>query len=879
MTQSHNAPILHVGSLEIDLASYRALRNGEPVHLTRTEWALLQELILHRGQVLTYRTLLQRVWGEVYGNESDYVHTYVRRLRRKLEDDPANPQYLLNEPGLGYRFDIPPNAPTIPTTPPTSAAHNTGVKRRAVNPLPQDVRERYVGRTTEQAEITALLLDKTRLISIYGRGGVGKTALACKVLGDLQVATVGLDGMVYLSTLSTGITLDRILADFDRLLDVEPVHSDPKMPPAQKVTGLLEKLASGNYVLLLDNLETLQDPTTSALIDPELQTFMEVILQQGSTLRILVTSREPLTLPRSLKQWERLIPLETGLPLDEAINLLRVCDSDGMAGLRDAPTDQLRAIAEATRGFPRALEAIVGLLLEDKLLRLENLLQDPALLTGEINTLIVNLAIERLSPEAQRVLEIVALLGHPAPQAAIEFLQAAYTETGSNTVHMLLNRLVRAYFLSYNRANQTFAMHPADQAYCYQRIPTGTLTDITTTPPPYSRPALHYRAASFFRMQRKPRSEWQSIDDLTPHLTEFEHLAKASDYETAAELLQSFDDVLNRWGYYRSLIELFEKLPKPIIIELIKRRHLIGLGEAYQAVGRMVEAKQWYTQVYTLAQRQHDNEAEGAVLNSLGWLDYERGEFDSSIEFWEQALEIFRRIADRRGEGNALGGLGWVDNLLGRYDQAIDYLNQALDIFREIDDKRGIGINQGDLGFVQAMLGNLTDSVVNLRTALTIANQIDAPREQSYKGGYLAMTLLHAGKLVEAHEAITQARHVNVASNNHFVAVIQAIILARLGDSEAAQTAFREAIRSADELLTPTNWLYAPLYTRGLAYAGLALFGHSDLQNAQTDYATAYKRCSAAGVVESNRRLLEALVRCPGGDMLQSLVAALNVGR
>ena len=92
------------GSLEIDLEGHVVRREGADIRLTPTEFALLAQLVAHAGKVLTHRQLLQRVWGEEYGVEAEYLRVYMGRLRRKIEADAANPRYLVTEPGVGYRF-------------------------------------------------------------------------------------------------------------------------------------------------------------------------------------------------------------------------------------------------------------------------------------------------------------------------------------------------------------------------------------------------------------------------------------------------------------------------------------------------------------------------------------------------------------------------------------------------------------------------------------------------------------------------------------------------------------------------------------------------------------------------------------------------------
>jgi two-component system, OmpR family, KDP operon response regulator KdpE len=92
------------GAVEIDTESHKVTVAGRPVTLTAIEYALLAELARNAGRVMTTRLLLQRVWGPQYSDANYYVKGVVRRLRVKLEPDPAHPQYIITEPQLGYRL-------------------------------------------------------------------------------------------------------------------------------------------------------------------------------------------------------------------------------------------------------------------------------------------------------------------------------------------------------------------------------------------------------------------------------------------------------------------------------------------------------------------------------------------------------------------------------------------------------------------------------------------------------------------------------------------------------------------------------------------------------------------------------------------------------
>jgi two-component system KDP operon response regulator KdpE len=97
-------PVVVTDAFTIDLASHTVTRDGRPVHLTPTEWGLVEVLVRNPGRLVTREVVLRTVWGEGFTDESGYLRVHVASLRRKLEADPAHPRHLLTEPRMGYRF-------------------------------------------------------------------------------------------------------------------------------------------------------------------------------------------------------------------------------------------------------------------------------------------------------------------------------------------------------------------------------------------------------------------------------------------------------------------------------------------------------------------------------------------------------------------------------------------------------------------------------------------------------------------------------------------------------------------------------------------------------------------------------------------------------
>ncbi len=104
-------PVAIVGHHAVDLAARTVTRApdgpagaSEPVHLTKTEWAMLEILLRNPGRLVSGRQILLEIWGPAYENQTNYLRFYMGRLRQKLEPEPSRPRQLLTEPGMGYRF-------------------------------------------------------------------------------------------------------------------------------------------------------------------------------------------------------------------------------------------------------------------------------------------------------------------------------------------------------------------------------------------------------------------------------------------------------------------------------------------------------------------------------------------------------------------------------------------------------------------------------------------------------------------------------------------------------------------------------------------------------------------------------------------------------
>lgn len=97
--------VVETQAFTVDLAAKKVIRDGAEVHLTPTEWGVLELLVRNRGKLVGQKQLLQEVWGPSYASETHYLRVYLAQLRRKLEPQPSRPRHLLTEAGMGYRFE------------------------------------------------------------------------------------------------------------------------------------------------------------------------------------------------------------------------------------------------------------------------------------------------------------------------------------------------------------------------------------------------------------------------------------------------------------------------------------------------------------------------------------------------------------------------------------------------------------------------------------------------------------------------------------------------------------------------------------------------------------------------------------------------------
>jgi tetratricopeptide (TPR) repeat protein len=788
-----------------------------------------------------------------------------------------------------------------------------------VNPPPVIAPSWFQDRHVETGQIGDFLRDDgLRLLTVAGRGGVGKSVMVCRLLKDLEggrlpddLGPLEVDGIVYLSPVGRHkVNFPNLFTDLTKLLPdvvaqrLNQIYQDPRQTTTDRTLALLEAFPAGRTVLLLDNFEDLVDPETFAITDGELDEALRTVLTApGHGVKVILTTR---VAPRALmllhSALQRRLNLDEGLPSPYAEEVLRAMDADGTLGVKSASDAVLAMARQRTRGYPRALEALVAILAADRDTSLPELLAETdRLLPENVVEVLVGEAFNRLDSLAQQVMQALAIYGLPVPPVAVDYLlQPSRVVIDSAPV---LSRLVNLQFV--RRDAGRYYLHQVDREYALSRIPRGEQHDQHDghhPEPRLTRYALLSRGADYFEQTRTPSDSWRQLDDLAPQLAEFELRYQAEDYDTAAAVLLGIDvQYALLWGHYRLTLQLHERLRGRMTDPTIRLASTANLAAALMYTGRVPDAIARLKEALALARLHHDRPGQSVVLGTLGLCYSDRGQVRRAIDYYEQALTIEREMGDRQNEAIVLSNVGYYGyRSLGQVRRAIDLHARAMAIYRDIDDREGEATVLCNLGKFYADLGEFDRSVDLYQQALAIATSIGGRYLRAYGLVYLgdhhvvgeaweqaiqhydegieladehgivelqslgrsglATAELLRGDLEAAREAAETASTYDYPMNNAHACVVLGVVRLRQGHDEPAKQMFNEAIRKADSLLEWADENFRALEDKALALCGLALLGDTArMSEALATLRAARRVIRTPGVVIPVLRVLDAL--------------------
>jgi tetratricopeptide (TPR) repeat protein len=765
-----------------------------------------------------------------------------------------------------------------------------GALSKFINPPPGVAPSYFQDRHVETKLVGNFLNDESlRMMTVVGRGGVGKTAMVCRLLKSLEhgrlpddLGPMSVDGIVYLSaTGSRRVTFPNIFADLCKLLPdevaqrLDALYKNPQVPTEAKMRTLLEAFPAGRTVLLLDNFEDLVYPETLKLRDPELDEALSALLNapHHAVKAIITTRLTPRDLLLTQPSRQRRRDIDEGLESPYAENILREMDADGKLGLKTASDAILNEARERTRGYPRALEALFAILSADRDTSLQEVLNDAQkLLPEHVVEALVGEAFSRLDPAARQVMQALAIYGRPVTPAAIDYLLQPHLP-GVNSAP-ILSRMVNMLFARKEAGH--YYLHPVDRAYALSRAPVGDKSDRENyEAPPYTQFALRHRGAEYFKEARTPRENWNTIEDLAPQLAEFDLRCEGQDYDTAMIALLESVYHLSLWGYYLLCAKLLERLQGNLNNPHLQRISLNDLGRSYISVGKYQEAVSCCEKALAIARELSDKSGESEALSGLGWCHSEQGDLAQAVDSTVLSLALAREVDDQFLEGASLSNLSWYYSKQGKSGRAIEYCEQALEVFRETGERYAEGVALSNLAGVLTDEGRYTEAVKRARESIEIGVELNSPMLGNWSNCFLAIAHLYDGDLEAARAASEYARQHDEPENNPNVLAALGVIALRQGNRAAAQEAFAVALDQTETMLKHNRRNQNSLDMKGLALCGSTL---CDGVNRTSAAIEAYKSARAinkdVGIVARVLRLFDALAVVDSAGALKDVRAA-----
>lgn len=636
------------------------------------------------------------------------------------------------------------------------AAPKKNESRRRVGGQPINTKPYFKTRDPQQTQVGEYLASpSTRVVSVIGRAGIGKTALASKVLNDLEQGRwpytdnqIPVEGIVYLSTqFGDEITLGQLFLSCGEMLGDEQnktlgeIWNNSQMKTKDKVRRLLEKLATGGpYVILLDHVEDLLED--GHFKDADLKTFFESSLNASQSARLIITSRDPLKFPIEYNAYDLKVPLLEGLAEKDGISMLRDLDPSGEARLRNADDAQLARAVKRVHGVPRALEVLAGIMKDKKLTTLDKILQQFYEQTDVVNLLIKE-GYNRLDTRAQNVMQALAVFGCPVPPDAVEYLLKPFVP--DIDVPEVLERLLSIYMAKASEDLKTVWLDPIDQEYAYSE---------SAEQGDYSRSTIERRAADYYKQDRRPRESWRTIDDVRPQLREFEHRVIAEDYDGAAGALSDIDvDFLIWHGNAKRALAMHRQLEGKLTDKRQQMLHAYAMGNIREVLGPFDEAIDCFDQARKIAHEIGDKEIECHATGSLGETYRRLGQLDKAIEHLQQAREF-----DAAKEQNwHLLSLGLACIYFGDIKAGIDHANRLMEISSASNDLMSEAQAYDCFSLAYLVLGRMDETIRYSDKAVAIYQAVDERNGLMYVLNVRGMAYMGLHQLSEAIDTLQQA--------------------------------------------------------------------------------------------------------------------------
>jgi tetratricopeptide (TPR) repeat protein len=637
----------------------------------------------------------------------------------------------------------------------------------ALHQLPSPPRD-FTGRKEELDELMRALEQGGVTISgLQGLGGVGKTTLALKLAQQLTPRYP--DAQFFLDLKGTSkIPLSPTDAMAHVIRAYQPTA---KLPESEVELSALYRsvLYNQRALLLMDNAADARQ--VEPLIPPE-------------SCMMLVTSRNHFSMAGLFSK-----SLDTLSAEDAQKLLLKITPRIG---------EQANALAKLCGYLPLALRLAASALAErvdlgvaDYVRRLTNAQQRLRLIDASIS-----LSYELLGPEMQGRWRVLSVFPETFDLAAA----AAVWEIDTDAAQDTLSRLVVYSVVEWNPAIARYRLHDLTRLFADARLNDAEKKKARLLHAAYYLGIMRMSDNLFINGGENLKTgialfelEWHNIQmgQSWAQASSADNIKSASltsEYPIAGTYLLDLRlHPRERIGWLQAAFRATRKLKD----RGAEGKHLNSLGVAYQDMGEVQRAIEFYERALNTAREVGDQLTEGSALGNMASAHEALGEIRQAISFNEERLALARKAGHRRGEGYALGSLGITYDELGESQRSIEYLNQALVIFRELGDLRSESISLGSLGNVYHELGEIDRSIESFEQALKISREIGDRRVEEQA---LASLGIGYTELEEYERAIDFYQQALTIAHELSDRRSEGAILGNLGLVYASQDDFHKAV-------------------------------------------------------------------------------------
>lgn len=689
--------------------------------------------------------------------------------------------------------------------------------------------------------------DPPKVVTILGQAEDTNSAIACHILHSFAYYHQ-MEKILYLNASDNNepLTLERLFKLTGKAFGgavgeiLSRVWQDERMTLDMRISYLIDQYTGDRCLFVFDNIHE-KLSANGQFTDLGLAQFFDQFLTRVHHAQILMTSRIPLFVADDHVEMTKIVPVSAGLCDRTATDLLYEFDKEGILGLRGADALILADILKRTRGYPRALGAVVGLMANRPLMPIAKitdftpLLNDTRLIADWVQR-----AEQVLDTDQRMMMQVLSIFVEPVDEIALRYVLAPYLESTGIDIPFTLKRLQRDRYILRDRLTDKISLHPLDKE-CYYTLFKAEdgmsagerffremnilpLESEDTSENSFTRLALEKRVADFYSHLRGEPSDWQSISDLHPYLLEYEHRLRAEDYETSFTMLITVYSLLKLSGFSNKIAEMILPLIDNLALSY-KITCLNMLGMAYDDLGHYQEALDCHLSALPLTRLDDNLPAEVAHLSGIGLQYSNLGEYEQALDHYEQALELSRNTDNRKQERSILNNMAVVYNSLGQKLEALSIYEDSLDIARDIDDTQGVAVTLANIGDSYSAIGDIDKTIACYQEAIDLYASIGDKIGRGITIGKMGNAAAMLGSYEDALKLLDVAVEIAEHAGNRLWEVLHhadiAAVHIQRGDIDKGLRLLERLLPDAEFVGTPIvmNYVYS-LLAGAFLYSG-----------------------------------------------------------